>query len=209
MSLSLSLSLARSLALSVCCAVLKIGFSFRLSAPLLCPLCRLPSTRRHATASAPAVFLKTQVFVERESERAARRRRRRRRQSSFGEKPLIEEGKKEGRKEKEGRKDGRKRRTAHFSDGSISLYCRTRKQKILCWCGWRVAGWVGMPGEDDVATAGLVTWSARTRYVYRVSQLHLLIDRESGHRSRTRVPASEIPHPQKHTAQSQTLLMER
>ena len=86
----------------LCSAVLKIGFSIRLAAP--CP----PSSPSLLPLPSPAVFLKTQVFVERESERrgvaavAAILIRR---------KPLIEEGEEDGRENggKEGRKDSRKR----------------------------------------------------------------------------------------------------
>ena len=134
MSCDVSLSLC-----PLCRVVLKIGFSFlpsfRLSAPLPCPPPRAPSVPSAAPApsvasclslplatatalrAAPAAFLKTQVFVERESERASEQAaRRRRRQSSFGEKPLIEEGKNEAKGE---RKEGSAalRCAAHFRDG--------------------------------------------------------------------------------------------
>ena len=39
-----------------------------------------------------------------------------------------------GRERRQGRKEeSAGRRAAHFRDASISLYCRTRKQKLICW----------------------------------------------------------------------------
>ena len=105
----------------LCSAVLKIGFSIRLSAP--CP----PSSPSLLPLPSPAVFLKTQVFVERESER---------RQSSFGENHSLRKERKTGER-MEGRKEGRiVGSAAHFRDASISLYCRTRKQKRISWSWW-------------------------------------------------------------------------